>query len=225
MSGLRTVSISALVLASSTLAARAGERVTYRLLPGSSATIDFCLPPCACPGHTETGRMIGWFELEHTVSEPPALEEFALTEVDFVALLQTQRVRMGGQGVYRLIGDFVAQHQMLLHLDLLNSTAVGFDSGPQFPSGEHFFPEIEIDVPGEQFGCAQAILHVLAAPDHCPADVTGDNAVGLDDLSVLLSSFGTLSGATRSMGDLDRDHDVDLSDLARMLTRFGEICS
>ncbi|MFN0135772.1 MAG: hypothetical protein ACKVS9_06595 [Phycisphaerae bacterium] len=39
-----------------------------------------------------------------------------------------------------------------------------------------------------------------------------------------MRNFGTPSGATREMGDLDGDADVDLIDLANLLTNFGNVC-
>lgn len=58
----------------------------------------------------------------------------------------------------------------------------------------------------------------------CPGDLTGDNQVSIDDLALLLSNFGTPSGATPNQGDLDGDGDVDLSDLTLLLSQFGSIC-
>jgi hypothetical protein len=58
----------------------------------------------------------------------------------------------------------------------------------------------------------------------CPGDVNGDRLVDLSDLALLLSNYGTLSGATRADGDLDSDADVDLGDLALLLSSFGTSC-
>ena len=62
-----------------------------------------------------------------------------------------------------------------------------------------------------------------AAPP-CIGDLTGDGLVGLDDLTRLLSNFGTASGATFAMGDSDADGDVDLGDLSALLSNFGTTC-
>jgi len=61
-------------------------------------------------------------------------------------------------------------------------------------------------------------------PPPCPADLDADGVVGLGDLSILLSHYGTASGASPEDGDLDADGDVDLADLSVMLARFGSIC-
>jgi hypothetical protein len=55
-------------------------------------------------------------------------------------------------------------------------------------------------------------------------DITHDNAVGLSDLTILLSNYGTLTGATPDQGNLDGDGDVDINDLTLLLAHFGETC-
>jgi hypothetical protein len=66
-----------------------------------------------------------------------------------------------------------------------------------------------------------ASLVVYGAP--CVGDLTGDRAVGLGDLTLLLSNFGT-PDAEPEDGDLDGDGDVDLSDLTLLLAHFGDVC-
>jgi len=61
-------------------------------------------------------------------------------------------------------------------------------------------------------------------PCDCPGDVNGDCMVNLADLSVLLSNYGLMSGATLADGDVDGDGDVDLADLGVMLGAFGTSC-
>ena len=58
----------------------------------------------------------------------------------------------------------------------------------------------------------------------CPGDLTGDSAVDLTDLSILLGSFGTPAGALPEQGDIDGDGDVDLADLSALLSAFGVSC-
>lgn len=63
---------------------------------------------------------------------------------------------------------------------------------------------------------------VEAAP--CSGDVDGDSDVDSTDLSLLLTNFGVLSGATLEDGDVDGDSDVDSTDLSLLLTVFGSAC-
>jgi probable HAF family extracellular repeat protein len=59
----------------------------------------------------------------------------------------------------------------------------------------------------------------------CPADINGDLQVDLSDLTILLSNYGTTSGATLEDGDVEgNDGDVDLNDLTVLLANFGATC-
>lgn len=56
-------------------------------------------------------------------------------------------------------------------------------------------------------------------------DLDDDGAVGISDLAILLSHYGTLSGAGPEDGDLNGDGDVDLADLAELLGQYGTVCA
>lgn len=56
----------------------------------------------------------------------------------------------------------------------------------------------------------------------CPADIDGDNVIGLSDLATLLAHFGA-PGAHQN-GDINEDGVVNLVDLAQLLTVFGTAC-
>lgn len=61
----------------------------------------------------------------------------------------------------------------------------------------------------------------------CVGDLNVSGAVELADLAMLLSNFGTLSGASCPEGDIQPDGgdgDVDLSDLTLLLSSFGTSC-
>ena len=58
----------------------------------------------------------------------------------------------------------------------------------------------------------------------CAGDLTGDGAVGEDDLALVLAAYGDSAAATPETGDLDGDGDVDLADLSRILSVFGTAC-
>ncbi|MBI5864637.1 MAG: immunoglobulin domain-containing protein [Planctomycetes bacterium] len=61
-------------------------------------------------------------------------------------------------------------------------------------------------------------------PPGCPGDFNHDSIRDLGDLTILLSNFGTASGATADQGDVDGDGDVDLTDLSAFLAMFGSPC-
>ncbi len=74
---------------------------------------------------------------------------------------------------------------------------------------------------GHGFGTGAWIVEIT--PDEgCPGDITGDNAVNLEDLAGILANFGKVGPGLQ--GDLDLDGDVDLSDLAGLLSNFGASC-
>lgn len=67
----------------------------------------------------------------------------------------------------------------------------------------------------------------FSAPDFCPGDLTGDGAVDIQDLGILLESFGADEGEPLYdvNADFDRNDSVDLGDLSTLLTLFGSSCS
>ena len=66
---------------------------------------------------------------------------------------------------------------------------------------------------------------------YCDSDIdgAGDCVIGLADLQVLLSNYGTTSGATHADGDLqpapDGDGAVNLQDLQYLLSMYGDNCN
>jgi len=70
-----------------------------------------------------------------------------------------------------------------------------------------------------------------ASGNYCTADIdgSGDCIVSLSDLSRLLCNYGTTTGATHGMGDIQPypsgDGDVDLQDLAELLRQYGDDCN
>ena len=69
------------------------------------------------------------------------------------------------------------------------------------------------DIPDE---CEQSV--------GCLGDIDYTGTIDLSDLQLLLSNYGTLSGATFDDGDLDDNGTVDLSDLQLMLSAYGTNC-
>jgi len=58
----------------------------------------------------------------------------------------------------------------------------------------------------------------------CPGDIDYSGAVGLSDLSAVLTNFGLAAGQSYESGDIDGDYDVDLADLSALLERYGVVC-
>lgn len=81
------------------------------------------------------------------------------------------------------------------------------------------------DIPG---GEARETLTVAVSFElelsDCPADLDGDGLIGLDDLNIVLTNFGSTDNATLATGDASGDGSVDLDDLNIVLTAFGSTC-
>jgi len=54
---------------------------------------------------------------------------------------------------------------------------------------------------------------------NCVGDLNGDGRVGVEDLSLLLATFGINNG-----GDVDHDGDTDIRDMSILFSHFGESC-
>lgn len=63
----------------------------------------------------------------------------------------------------------------------------------------------------------------LSVPPLCAGDLTGDNLVNTQDLTVFLAAFGTVVSPGTS-GDLNNDGTVNTADLVIFLTAFGTAC-
>jgi len=59
----------------------------------------------------------------------------------------------------------------------------------------------------------------------CPFDLSGDGAVGLPDLSMLMVCFGGPALGSCAAADFNCSGTVDLSDISILLLHFGEMCS
>lgn len=72
------------------------------------------------------------------------------------------------------------------------------------------------------FGTPDAFLRI----SFCPGDVTRDNTVDINDLTNLLSAFGSCAGGAgyAALADLDDSGCIDLVDLALLLANFGSSC-
>jgi hypothetical protein len=96
----------------------------------------------------------------------------------------------------------------------VSRTRIGIDR-----DSDGFFDRDEIDE------CADPADAASTPPNtQVTGDVNNDNVTDLGDLTILLSNFGTLSGATFGQGDLTGDGAVDLNDLTILLSGFGLSC-
>jgi len=68
-----------------------------------------------------------------------------------------------------------------------------------------------------------SISFTVSGGTPCVGDIDGNGSVGLSDLSILLSQFGSTNCPSCS-ADLDHDGDVDLADLSLLLAHFGTNC-
>lgn len=143
------------------------------------------------------------------------------------------RLAPDGYGAYLTarVGDQVQARYMDGGLSFCSSSELsahfGFGGAPVIDELRIEWPNggltVMRDVPTRQ------TLTVVAQPtvnSGCPADITRDGRVLLDDVRDMLMSFGACAGDTefRDDADFDRDECVSLSDLARMLANFGAEC-
>ena len=112
-----------------------------------------------------------------------------------------------------------------LETDLGTLTIGRLDGSPAFGSspdindaGEVVFAA-SVNDGFTDIGTAITVATVADTPD-CPGDVTGDNAVDLADLNLVLANFGQ----TTDNGDTNDDGTVDLADLNAVLGAFGVGC-
>ena len=68
----------------------------------------------------------------------------------------------------------------------------------------------------------QATNLTLVFPNNCPEDINGDGLVAVDDILILLSSFGCLG--ENCTGDIDQDGVVGVSDVLSVLSAFSTSC-
>ncbi len=68
----------------------------------------------------------------------------------------------------------------------------------------------------------QASNLTLVFPNNCPEDINGDGLVAVDDILILLSSFGCVGPSCT--GDIDNDGVVGVSDILDVLGSFSSSC-
>ncbi|MFI4854200.1 MAG: hypothetical protein ACIAQF_04365 [Phycisphaerales bacterium JB065] len=112
--------------------------------------------------------------------------------------------------VIRFNSLFTSTTNVVFPNNTVGSGGVVYGLGPVPPG----FEQVTADDLGHFF----TITASFASP--CTGDVTGDNAVDLQDLNLVLANFGTDSLS----GDATLDGEVDLEDLNIVLASFGVNC-
>ena len=112
-----------------------------------------------------------------------------------------------------------------MHLELYRGGVLIYESSDFLPGGvgnfagllssESFDMAVLMDVPPPD---QAAIDDLHFGPPDCPADLDGDGAVGILDLLVLLSAWGTDPGGPP---DFDNDGTVGILDLLTLLANWG----
>ena len=83
-----------------------------------------------------------------------------------------------------------------------------------------------VEMTGGGFSLIGGFWAGAAPPTPCFGDLDGDNLVGLSDLQILLSAYGSQAGEPnwQPAADLDGNGIVDLADLQQLLTVYGTTC-
>jgi len=180
----------------------------YRLKKDSSYQ-EGCFDPCMCPIRLYE-PLEGRFVLEPAGSDW-LFRSFDVRNVEWRAGQGLGALHIRGSGTYRFGGEFAAQHQMTLDLQVGDGPLEHFDSG--LVLGGTSFPRIDIQLSLHGVFCYDKVLDLHARP---APDVTVDrealswlpvvDAVGFDvvvgDLGALHASGGDFSAAaTQCVGN------------------------
>jgi len=133
----------------------------YQLIAGSTYQHG-CFDPCDCI-LLEPRPLIGAFDLIpifHELFET----QFALVNVRWQvpAPAVTDSIPIAGFGVFRMGGDFAAEHQLRLELTVGDAPRTHFDSGVVL--GGTPFPRLDEIVSMHGLVCLDTVLHVIAEP-------------------------------------------------------------
>ena len=133
----------------------------YKLVAGSTYQHG-CFDPCDCVLE-EPRRLVGEFGLVETFRDTFETQ-FAVVNARWQALSSSvnESLPIVGFGVFRMGGDFAAEHQLSLELIVGNGERTRFDSGVVF--GGTAFPRIDEIVSRNGIECLDTVLHVIADP-------------------------------------------------------------
>ena len=133
----------------------------YKLVAGSTYQHG-CFDPCDCILE-ETRRLVGEFGLVETFQDTFETQ-FAVVNVRWQALSSSvnESIPIVGFGVFRMGGDFAAEHQLSLELIVGNGERTRFDSGVVL--GGTLFPRIDEIISMNGIECLDTVLKVIAEP-------------------------------------------------------------
>jgi hypothetical protein len=96
--------------------------------------------------------------------------------------------------------------------------------GPFSGDGAYGFQWVVTLQPGQTVQFKSAFgLNMVPLPPACPADLTGDNFIDVNDLVAFLGAFGTVVPPF-TLGDIDGNGVVNVLDLTAFLAVFGTPC-
>ncbi|MBI4880954.1 MAG: hypothetical protein HY812_15055 [Planctomycetes bacterium] len=156
------ISIAAVLLAAATASAQGPALSSTYVLRKGSQFAQGCIPPCMCPVWL-VPDFRGTFHLEKTVSSDPAFEEYAITDVNWLAGPPESEIRVVGAGSYRVgtpAGALV--QQLVLDLRVGADPLTTYDSGllPGGSGGSH--PDIDLPLSAASVACFGTFMHVQA---------------------------------------------------------------
>ncbi len=196
----------------------AGTR--YRLKKDTSYE-EGCFAPCMCPIRI-LEPVEGGFVLVPTGSDW-LFRYFEVRNVDWRAGRGSAALRIRGSGTYRVGGEFAAQHQMTLDLQIGNGPIEHFDSGLVLGGGT--FPRIDIVVSLHGMFCYDKVFNLHARP---APDIAVDRDV-LSWLPVLgADGFDVVTGGLRALRSSGGDFTTTVpqcvgDDIAGTTTSFDAV--
>ena len=142
-----------------------GQVTPYTLAPGATYEHGCCLNSpcdCLCLGPVP---MVGDFGLI-LLDDNSLFREYAVVDVRWLAPSASgaSGVFIKGFGLYRVGGEFAAQHQLSLELWVSNTGPTHFDSGFVVGGGQFPVTDIFVSMNGMEPTCVDTILHVLGKP-------------------------------------------------------------
>lgn len=172
-------------------AGAASAQTAYSLGAGSLLLREFCLPPCLCPQHEESGPVAGTFTLT-LLDSNPLFTRYRLTDIRWRADLGAAAADMTGNGVYTIGGEEALLHRLELDLTIGPLAVItSLDSGlvpvdPSYP-----FPAFRVSATTGIMGCRRDTLWLTAAPG-CYANCdqsTSAPALTVGDFTCFLARY------------------------------------